>query len=223
MRTATATTALATTIAALTGCGAGGIEPIVLDEPFDRVVLDVDSGNIDIEVSTSGAAAVSRTVEKGGGATELSWDNRDGTLYLTALCHKNNPLNCQVDHLLELPSGVAVDVALGGGFLSLYALDGPVDVAMGTGDVVASYLRAPAAWVTVGSGTVDLEYAEVPGSVDAALGEGVMELAVPSGSYAASLDVGLGQLDVYGILDDPDAEVSLRAAVGEGALAVFGY
>jgi hypothetical protein len=214
---------IAALIAALTGCGAGDADPIVLDEPFTRVVLDVASGNLDISASASGAAAVSRTVEKGGGANELWWDNRDGTLYLTAVCHKNNPLNCQVDHVLELPSGVAVDVALGGGFLSLYALDAPIDVAMGAGDVVGSYLRAPSSWITAGSGTVDLEYAEAPESLDAALGDGIMALALPSGTYAASLDVGLGQLDVYGILDDPNAASGLRAAVGEGSLSVFGY
>lgn len=206
-----------------TGCGGGAVDPIVLDEPFDQVVLEVDSGSIFVQTSADQTASVSRTVDKGQGATELAWDLRDGTLYLDAMCYRNNPLKCEVVHELELPAGVAIDVSLGGGQLDLYAVDGPVSVALGTGDVQASYLRSSQAWLTVGEGSVILEYADRPGEVDVSLGVGRLDLVVPQGSYAASLDVGLGELDVYGILEDPESDASLRGAVGEGELSVFGF
>ena len=98
------------------GCGGGAFDPILLDEPFDQVVIHVDGGDVPIAASPDQRAEIYRAVEKGKARSELGWDLLDGTLYLDAICHKSNPTKCVVHHDLVLPAGVAIDGWVGGGF-----------------------------------------------------------------------------------------------------------
>ena len=210
-------------LTAAVGCGGGALDPIILDEPFDLVVLHVDGGNVTITGSPDQRAEVYRVVEKGKSKSELGWDLFEGTLFLDAVCHKSNPTKCQVDHDLVLPSGVAVDAWVGGGAVTLTALDGPVQVGLGEGDVFGSYLESREASVTVGEGAVVLEYAAPPEEVDIGVGQGVVELLVPQGYYHATFETGIGGVDVVGIIHDPNSSAVLQGVVGQGDVVAVGY
>lgn len=208
---------------AAVGCGGGSLDPIVLDEPFAHVVVHVDGGSVSITGSPDDRAEVYRVIEKGKSKSQLGWDLVDGTLYLDAICHKKNPTNCQVDHDLVLPSGVAIDAWVGGGAVHLTAFDGAVNIGLGEGEVYGSYVESDAVSVTAGEGDVVLEFAAAPSDVSVGVGTGSIELMVPQGYYDATFEAAIGSVDMVGIIQDADAPDVLQGVVGQGDVIAVGY
>jgi hypothetical protein len=206
----------------LPDCSGGQDGPIVLDEAFDRLVVDVDGGHVALSATTDGSAAVSRTVEKGGQKVSLAWDLADGTLWLSAACEKADPAGCDVVHTIDVPAEVAVEVRVGVGGVEGWALAGPVDVGVGEGAVHLTWSSSPHLVAVVGAGDVTVDAVSV-GAIDVTVGQGAAELLVPQGTYAVDAWVGEGTVEVSGVLDDPSAAASLAARSGAGSVTVAGY
>ena len=208
--------------ALLPACSGGADGPIVLDEAFDRLIVDVDGGHVALAATTDGSAAVSRTVEKGGQKVALSWDLADGTLWLEAACLKNDPSGCDVVHTIDVPADVAVEVRVGVGAVEGWALAGPVDVGVGQGTIDLTWSTSPDIVAVVGVGSVTIDAVDV-GAIDVTVGEGSVDLLVPQGTYAVDALVCSGVVDVSGVLMDPAAAQSLAARSGAGSVLVSGY
>ncbi|MBO2459236.1 DUF4097 family beta strand repeat-containing protein [Actinomadura violacea] len=144
-------------------------------------------------------------------------------------------LECGAEINVQVPPGVRVSAASGSGQITVRGVQGDLDLRAGSGEirVVGSRgalrarvgsgtirgtaLASPEARVTVGSGELDLRYAEPPRLVDVSAAAGSLKVIVPAGSryrvqdWNGSGDAHLNQALVDG---RSDRLISFRSGSG---------
>jgi hypothetical protein len=154
-------------------------EVFVIDEPVERVVINVQSGELVLAERDTDEIFVERRVQGWKGSLELETRTEEGVLYLDAGCL--GPLSCSVDSRIELPPGLDISVVLGDGRVVLDGLSGVVDVSVRSGEVVGTELRTPELALQVASGPVALSFAEEAERLSLAMGSGDVALELPEG------------------------------------------
>lgn len=203
----------------LVGCHAGGIHTErSFSDDIDRVVVLLDSGNIDVS-GISGQPALAR-VDMGGVGTEVGGMSvDDGVLTVDYRCG----VACGGYVWVEVPPHVGVEVQLERGDIGIDGINGDVRAMLGAGDLWTSSLGSRDIAVAVGAGDLDIDTTGKPLSLWADLGAGDASLTVPSGGYRmVDMDVGAGELSMDGVHEDGDSPGRIHVRAGAGAVWLHG-
>lgn len=184
---------------------------------IDKVVVDTDLGRV--EVRRGEALSLERVGVWSPGVERSQRRVVDGSgerLELLSRC--GGAWTCRADSVLTVPPGVAVEVLVGEGEVTLYDLDVPVTVTVGAGTVRAEGLSSAEASVAVGKGRVDLDLAKNPRRLTVAVADG--DVRVRAGHEPVRLVTEVGGEVSGDVADDPEAGRELRVTVANGDVVV---
>ena len=210
-----------------------------IDEPFDTVVVDVETGSVDIRTAEDGQAELGWDMRWGvGGCPEVDFEVHEGVLWVKGRCAAGG-WGCSTDFVLEVPAGVNVDARvttgqllvedagevlaeLTTGDIEIGGAHDTVELQVTTGTITAMDLRVDTAWAEVTTGSIELEVEDGFELIDAEVITGEVRLDVPSGCYDLDLGVITGNIDTYGVDCGCDADASIRAQVITGSIDILG-
>jgi DUF4097 and DUF4098 domain-containing protein YvlB len=213
-----------------------GITELV--EPFDSVVVTVDTGAVEIRGDDTVMPEVDWDMRWGMGCPEVDFRVHEGVLYVEGSCPAGS-WSCSTDFVLTVPTGVDVDVHLTTGRIEIEAV-GAVRAELTTGDIDlrgardevalkattgrihATDLAVREAWAEVTTGSIDLRLDEPFASLDAEVVTGDVTLEVPGGCYDLDLDVVTGDIDTAGVDCGCDQDSSIHARAVTGSITVLG-
>lgn len=217
--------------------GAGADSQRVRASGARQIVLDFDSGRLDLEAAPAGMAEA--TVERrwSGPPPTLRHRFENGVLHIVSRCpqaRRYHADRCRVHGTVSVPNGARVRADVGAGDVTAAAVHGDLELGTSAGSVRVARLvgpvrlRADAGTIAAvdlsgssfeartGTGNVTASFLRPPSSVDATTDAGTVDLAVPPASYAVDAGAGVGLVSV-GIPNDPAAprHILATAAVGQ--------
>jgi hypothetical protein len=209
-----------------------------IDEPFDTVVVSVDTGAVEIHGTDELMPEVDWDMRWGMGCPEVDFTVHDGVLYVEGSCPAG-AWTCSTDFELTVPEGVdlevqittgrlqaedvgAVRAELTTGDIEIVGARNEVALEVTTGTISATELEVEAAWAEVTTGSIALELAEPFSEIEAELVTGDVSLEVPGGCYDLDLDVVTGDIDTLGVDCGCDQDASIRARAVTGSITVLG-
>jgi hypothetical protein len=162
------------------------------------------------------------------------------TLTVKADCPQDVGVNdCGVDLALTLPGAFSLDARLGVGTIDVTGVEGThhlhggvgdvrvsgttgdmLTVEAGVGDVALRDLRVKQVTADADSGGIDLDSAIAPDKIDARGNTGSVDVAVPAGAYAVTVDVDHGDTEVRGLVVDMASPRKISAATDIGDVVV---
>lgn len=169
-------------------------ETVAIDETeaFDRVVVDVDGGDVVVVGDPAAAGATGTIVASfGARAPEIRHYVDAGVLHVEGDC-ASLAMVCAIDLELVVPEGVRVEVESGAGEVDVRDVVGDVVVDTGAGDVRIADV-AGRVEVDTGAGSVALERCAGEVVVDTGTGD-VTGTAL--GSPVVQVDAGAGSVDL---------------------------
>ena len=227
----------------------------VVTEPVLGLDVDVD-GTTRVPGEVRADVLVESRLTQGLTTPDHRVEIVDGRLEVEGDCDALSFGWCQVDTTVRVPVGLdvtcgaaaphvvegvggGVDVASGGGGLTLTDLDGPVSASTGGGGVTATdlrgplvlrtggggidgrNLRSPTVTVRSGGGGIDLTFVADPTGVDVETGGGGIRIEVPDGDVAYAVDArtGGGTVDTS-VRTDPSSDRTIRARSGGGDISI---
>lgn len=104
-----------------------------IDEPVERVVVQLDHGDLTIIGADRDDVLVERSLQGWKGGFDLETRVVDDVLTLRAGCE--GPMRCDVNMVIEVPAGVEVSVQSAQGDVELIDLEGVVDVVIRDGEL----------------------------------------------------------------------------------------
>lgn len=236
-----ALTALAATVAAiLSGCVETTLsESYRFDGPIDRVVVEVDAGDVEL-----------RANDGKGGLVDVELSCRtavppvdvflDGTTLHVILDAGNGASACDGAFEIAVPGQADADLRTGSGDIAVEAVDGDLealtydgdiflkdlagamDLTAVSGDVTATGLESTDCTIAAGAGRVEATFESVPTSVDVEIANGNAVLKVPSSTYRIEAEVEDGQVEVSGLVEQPAADSEIWVAVATGDINITG-
>ncbi|MFI6792491.1 DUF4097 family beta strand repeat-containing protein [Nonomuraea sp. NPDC050383] len=218
---------LVTTAMVLTGCGLQNItkaadQATLSYEVKEKVARLVLVGGAGETVISEGDGSVVKVVET------LRWTSAKPTtehkvegdaLAMRYDCPEAMD-NCSVDYTIEVPKGMAVDVATGSGGIRLKALGGPIKTKVGSGDLEGTGLTGTQIKVEAGSGDAMLKYATPPDSVDLVIGSGNAKIELPGGPYNVDAKAKSGDATVS-VKTDHNSPHKVVARVDSGDVSIL--
>lgn len=196
-------------------------ETLLITEPVDRIELGVDDGSVIATMYEREAVLIKRhTFGFEKSVDFVSATTVDGELELQARCKYDG--NCRYDHMLEVPLGVDLSIAMADSQISLGYFDSDLDIDFESGWFKGVRLASPNFTLSLTTGDVTVDFAAIPESVVIAVGEGDVTIELPAGAYRCVLAAPAGQLDRTGITCDDDAEPVLDVQVQTGGITITG-
>jgi hypothetical protein len=208
-----------------------------LDEPFHSVVIDVDTGTVELYGGAE-SPRMDWDLHWNTGCPDVSKVVVDGVLYIEAHCPVG-AIACRSELILHVPEGVDVDArlttgelvivdagavtaALTTGDLEVHGAVEELDLLVTTGRIEADGLAVDFARAEVTTGGIELRLDEPFVQLEAQAVTGEVQLDVPEGCYDLDLDVVTGSVDTSGV-DCGCGEVpGIRARVVTGSISVWG-
>lgn len=172
-------------------------QTVTVSQPIDRIVVDVSAGDVKV-VAREGDVRLTGAFG-GAGHGPISHEVTDGVLVVRYDCRL-----CGGELKIEAPDGVALDLTLGAGDLSVVDMAGNTDA-------------------NVDLGSVDVSYVIAPEWIDLQLGTGAIEIVVPAGGYALDVRTERGKVELDGVEDDPTSTNTIVARTANGSIDVFGF
>lgn len=201
------------------GCVLSVDHTFAVDEPIDRIVLELGSGDARVEGTDGDRIQVE--VDLGGiGSSAPGHEVRDGVLFLDYACGKLEV--CGGELTVRAPRGVDLELAVGAGDLSVEGMAGIVLGSMGTGSVEATGLTSERVELAVGTGSAEVELLERPRAVHVTVSTGSIRIDVPSGPYALDLTAKSGAIETTGVSHDPQADARIDAVTALGDVRIHG-
>ncbi|MHA6794198.1 DUF4097 family beta strand repeat-containing protein [Pseudonocardia bannensis] len=192
--------------------------------PVTRLEIDSDSGRVTVRPGPDGAAAVGHTSTWSGTRPELTQAVEGDTLRITARCpDRSAGERCEVDLTVTVPAATTVRTKLGAGGIEVSDLAGDQDLSTSAGKIRATGLRAATVTARGSAGSIELEFATPPRSVDARSSAGSVSVYVPRSGpvYRVEASTSAGDVDVQ-VPDDPGADPRIAARSSAGDVTV-GY
>jgi hypothetical protein len=180
----------------LTACVVAVDQTVTIDEPVDRIVVDVSAGDVKV-VERDGPVRLTGAFG-GAGHGPISHDVKDGVLTIRFDCKL-----CGGELKIEAPGEVSLDLTLGAGDLSVVDMSGSTDADLEIGSVEASFVSAPE-------------------RIDIALGTGAIEIVVPAGGYDLDVKTDHGSVDLDDVYDAPGATSAITAHTSNGSIDIIG-
>lgn len=196
-------------------------ETFLFTEPVERVVLGADDGSV-VATEYERKATLLKRHTFGWEPSVLTPTAAvtDGVLNLEARCKYAG--NCRFDHMLELPEGVAFEIAMDDARVSLGYVSGDIEVDILTGWFRGVRLRAPNVAIALDEGDVTLDFEAAPETLGVDLGAGDVTVEVPAGAYQCVLVADAGATSTAGITCDDAAAAVLDVHVQTGDITVKG-
>jgi hypothetical protein len=226
-------TALVGVLVVVAGVSAGAVagsralererhDQVVLDGPIDRVIIDVDRGDVEVMAMPDRrvrSVSLDRSLAWRIAEPRVSGTVSEGELRLGSRCPRSVPVAsaCWVDHRVEVPRGTSVEVRVGRGSVTLDGLDATVVVRTHRSPVRATAIGAHEAVVTSDGGAVALSFVDPPSRLVVASGGGDVDLELPGGPYDLDLATS-GGAAVVEIDVRPHAEPVLTVASDGGSV-----
>jgi hypothetical protein len=182
------------------------------------VVINGDSGSIDVTGSSRSTVSVSQQATYSGKSPAAAHVLRGTTLTLSYKCPTE--LVCGVSYTVQVPAGVAVSVGTGAGSVTLTSLAGTVSAHANAGLITAVDLRSPVASFKSHAGGVVATFSVAPRSVTAATNVGPITLTVPgSVGYRLSTHTVVGSSTVT-VRRSSSSAHSISASSDLGSISV---
>mgnify|MGYP000232594600 CR=1 FL=1 len=200
----------------LSGCVVAVTVETPIDEPVDRIEVELDIGDVAVE---SASGPVFLKADLGGvGDGELTYEVVDRVLYVNAACGDL----CAGDIEISAPRRTELAARVGIGSIDVVGLGGDLDLSLEAGDIVGEDLGADVATASSATGAIELHFASAPLELTAGTDAGDVDLEVPAGSYDLDLTASRGKVDTQGVSHDPDAAGWIRAYAKAGSVTVRG-
>lgn len=205
---------------AATGCAEPEThtESTVIEEPVERLTVDVRSG--DVRIYGDDVSKVTATARIEGDSNHLGHALTDGKLTLVDDCHEHH---CNVDVSVTVPNGVSLDLRVGSGDLEVHDMLGTVRLDTGSGDILGHGLAGADLSAETGSGDVGLVVAEPAERIHVRTHSGDVLLGVPAGAYRLSVGTSSGDRHLSDVSNDSDAPGSIDVFTSSGDVAIHGY
>lgn len=202
---------------ALAGCVLNLNGTAMLEQPIDRVEIDVRHADVDIRAVDEGLPTLAFEFV---GLGEASFEATvvDGVLMVADPCADNELCAGSLD--LRMPPDVAVHAQIRVGSLRLLAMRSDLMADVGGRVVLRRHAgREVDVSSTFGDG-LDFEFDVQPDEVSAVASTGTVHVGVPAGNYA--LDVSATESVVLDgeILSDPESPYQLFLTARDGAVRV---
>jgi len=189
-------------------------------EPVSRLVLDSDSGTVDLSAGPDGAANVKQRLRWDQTKPEVTVAVEDDTLRVTARCPRQNN-RCEVGFTITLPAATVVEATTGAGSVEATGLAGNQRLVTSAGSVTAADLNAKTVDARTSAGSIELGFAGTPQAVTAESTAGSVEITVPRDAtrYRVDADTTAGRRTVDVATDDA-SERTIRARSTAGSVTV---
>lgn len=185
-----------------------------------RLVVDSDAGNIEILPGSDDASEVTSVLRWSGDARpEVTQTVEGDTLRITSRCPRLDGEHCSTDFTVKLPVTAAVEATVAAGGVKVRDLRGTQRLTSSAGNVSATGLRAPDVRVEAKAGSIDLEFADAPQTVDAQSKAGNVRIALPSGPYRIDAGTVAGRVKV-GVDQDQGADRRITARTVAGSVTI---
>ena len=186
-------------------------------EGVDRLVVDIDAGDVSVRAGDDGFAAVTSAVRWTGTRPEVTQAVDGTTLTVTARCPDRTAAErCEVDLTIDLPPSASSDVQVGAGDVTGTEVTGDHVWNSGAGDVTAVALGAAAVRARSGAGDVVLAFAAVPLEVDAETAAGEVLVTVPGDAgYTVDARSGAGETVVEVPVEPGGPEIAAFSSAGD--------
>ncbi len=202
----------------LTACVVAVTVETTIDEPVDRIDVELDQGDVRIEAEPG---PVHLVADFGGvGDGEFDFEVVDRVLYISGTC--GGPDLCGGDIELTAPRGTAFDARVGLGSLEVAGLAGDLSLSLTSGSIEADHLSSAVVVASSGTGDIELTFDAPPTEVTAGTEAGSVAIEVPAGDYDLDLAAGSGSVEVRGVRDVDGAERRITAWVKAGSVEVVG-
>jgi len=204
-----------------TGCIVAKDTHFAIADDIDTIVVRFENGDIEVR-GDEYADEVVVDLEVGGlGFGDVGYTVDGGTLFIDGDCGRVSL--CGGDVIIQTPPGVALDIDLNAGDLSVDGIDGDVFVGVGAGDIELTDLRGSSVTALLGAGDAEIGLRDDFAALWVEVGTGSLELDVPAGGYRMSLDAGAGDIDLEMVSDDSQAAASIDAYTGAGEIRIRGW
>lgn len=202
---------------ALPACVTATDESFTVTDPLVGVSVALSSGSVTVTEGAPGEAHVA--ISYGGAGLEPAQTNVvDGVLFVDLDCAGV----CGGDVTLEVPPGAWVALDVQRGEVTVSGIEGNLDVDVATGSIVADGLRSAEVTLRTAAGDIFADVVGRPLWVEAAAAAGAVDLVVPRGAWALTVDVDVGDAAVEGVEDDGAADRVLLARAGAGSISIRG-
>lgn len=197
----------------MVGCVVSVDQHVTFDDPVDRVVVSIESGDVEV-TGAPGKATLDGTFAGPTGDDGDLVHLRDGILEVTVDCAA-----CGGSVAITVPPGTPLDLTTRAGSIGVAGMRGPVTARVTLGSVEVRDQGTGRVEATAHTGDVTL-WRAAAGDTAIDVRQGDARLTVPQGPWDLDLDVTGGSRDVApGIVDDPAGPL-LRAHVRTGSLRV---
>jgi len=207
---------------------------LVMDDPVSVLVVEVDSGVIELVGIGGNRVVVQRTVRTRSDRPLMA-DVLEGSL-LTLRSDCGEEARCWVDHRITVPRDVAVEVRGGRGDVTVVGVAGPVAITRSVGNVTIQDVAgkkpvgvatsdtaigpASSAEIRLLTGTIDLNFQRRVGRIDASTKMGDVDISLPDGTYHIDAETVIGQVRVE-VPTDTSADSTINVEAPTGVIRVM--
>lgn len=196
-----------------------------LSRHLERVVVDTDSGEVDLHGVQGNRVQVKRDMTWLWRAPRVHMPLRGATLEVSATCPQTGPANrCRADLDLGIPFDADVVVHNDSGDVVAERLAGHLELDTKSGDVKGHDLNPVSVRAMTTAGHVDLFFTTQPVSVSAFSDAGDVDVSVPrGGEYRVDTASKGGTVRVDGVVRNDRALRSISAQADAGDVNVTGH
>ncbi len=206
-----------------------------ISEPFTRVVVVSEAGDIQIQRAT-GAVSWEARAAYSGSAPQIEPTVVDGELIVDAGCDGAD--DCSVEYFLLVPENTEVVVRTGSGDVTvaeisaavtvetesgivfLNTVKGEIEVTTASGDIIATKLEAFSARFTSDTGRIDVAFEAIITDLRVESGTGDVIAQLASGPYNLDAETGSGKTELK-VADDDTAPYVAYLRTLSGDLTVY--
>jgi DUF4097 and DUF4098 domain-containing protein YvlB len=195
-------------------------ERFAVTEPVHKLVVAGGAGDVNVVATDADHVTVRRTTHWVTSEPKITKTVSGDVLRLADNCHGWTTFRCETSYRIEVPRGLAVDVAVDSGDIDVRGVTGAVDLSSGSGDVSGHGLAGARLRATSDSGDVRLGLVSSPSSVEAVSDSGDVDVDLPHGEYALDTHTDSGDTSVHGIVRYDLAAHAVKAHSDSGDVTV---
>lgn len=195
-------------------------------EGIDRVMVQVESGRIEIRVEErSDVAITTERVSSVWNEPRSSVDVADGTLSATGGCDSTFFMaNCAVNYTIVLPESMTItelDTTTTAGPIEIRGLSAEVNARTTAGEIQLTEFSGPSAALTTTAGGVTVQAVTPPERLSVETTAGGVEITVPDVGYSVVTDTTVGGVDVA-VRQDSESDRSIAVTTTAGGIDIAG-
>jgi hypothetical protein len=153
-----------------------------------------------------------------GGVIDLGGSCRGGLTHVTGLFAFQSP--CSIRYRIAVPAGQAIRLDVDSGDTSLTGLRGQITVHASSGDIAAHDLLADRVELSASSGDISASFDRAPTSLTTTASSGDVSVRVPAGRYHVTASANSGDRSVNDLIEDPTSTRTIVARTHSGDISI---